>query len=239
MIRRPLLLPSIGILLLLVGCSCDDEKAGWSSRTIGGLQSETLTIGDHTRVTVTESVSFTEGSNLVLSGQVEFLMSANTSLELPADFSVPANAGVTFRPADATPWQKLKVSQAQVDLRNLTIRGAIIGLDLSGSGAATLSRLTISECEQYGLYAVSLDSLIIEDSRISNCVSDGAHIKFSKTRLSGVSVTGCAFHGVYLLSGQSLLEDCTLANNGLTENGSGITVDGTDSAYSITHSLFD
>lgn len=214
--------------------ACDDEDEGWKSLTLSGLQTADVVIADRTRVSVPASVTFEAGAGLEISGQVEFLMAAGTSFELPAGLDWASSARVVFQPADDAAWQKVRVAQPVVSLHHLTIRGAQIGLDLSGSGQVTLSDVVIRDCDQYGLYSVSQDSLVVSHSTFADSGTDNAHLKFGRIRLHHCTFEGATNNGIYSLDNGLLITDCLFRGNG----AAGVTHEGPNSSYSLTHSRF-
>ncbi|MCA9782304.1 MAG: right-handed parallel beta-helix repeat-containing protein [Candidatus Cloacimonetes bacterium] len=228
---------ALAIMIIFAGIACNDDEQSWTIESLSGVQSNSVTFTDRTRVTVDQSVAFAENTSLNLSGQVEFLMGENTQFDLPQTVSIASSSHIVFKASGTSAWSKLRAAHPEVNLHDVSISGSIIGLDLSGAGNVRLENVTITGCEQYGMYAVSLDSLVVLQCSFSNCESDAAHVKFCKGRFWKTTFSN-SVNGVYALDNSLVFTDCTFRSNGLTETGSGMRNLGNDAAYRVEHCLF-
>ncbi len=230
---------SLAVLAFGLSACNDDEDDSWTSASLEGEQSEHLVYGDRTRVNVSGTVSFAAGVSMTLRGEVEFRMGDAAVFEWPDVYINEGDDEVRFLPAGDSNWGFVRVDGG-AELTKLSISGAQIGLNLGGGGLVKLNGVDVSDCLQYGIYAVSLDSLVLNGCQVSGVLSDGLHAKFGPVMIQNSSFSECAANGVYLLDCQSTLLDCSFSDNGNSgEAGSALTVNGTETSYVLEYCHFE
>lgn len=230
------------LLLATSGCDWfggDSESKRERLDLVDDVGEIVYTIADNTDVFVEGSIEFLSpmDSSVFIGADVVFWMGPNARLTFQAPPILPVGRGCTIRAQVADqPWSRVALEgELSYRLENWRIQDGIDGL-LLNAHRVDLVDCDFSQCESYGLYNVSADSVALSGCRFTDCrtavQTDAGWLRLSHCTLENGEI------GV-LTQGYSIeLEDCTF--RGYVPNGLRL-IGGSDSPgfYAVRHCLFE